>query len=139
MMKPETDAPDAQERELWLRELTRLLEERHAIPRARAAELTEEAAGHLDATGHAAGQEFGPVELYALRLAEADAPRAGWKRGGVLPDAVLAVILTGYLVAGIASGGPLWQIGLAAGALAVHLAILATRRSRGRPSGPPAR
>lgn len=138
IMKPGTDAPNTGERELWLVRLPRLLEERHAIPRARAAELTAEATGHLDATGRAPEEEFGPVELYALRLSEGEAPRAWWKRGAAL-DVVLAVILTGYLLVGIASGGPFWQIALAAGALAVNLAILATRRSRGRPGVPAGR
>ncbi|MFE7777966.1 hypothetical protein ACFU5O_29510 [Streptomyces sp. NPDC057445] len=43
------------------------------------------------------------------------------------------MILTGYLVVNLASGGPFWQTALAAGALAVNLALLAlslVRRQR---------
>lgn len=138
-MKPETDAPTTEERALWLARLTGLLEERHAIPRPRAAELTAEAAGHLDATGRAPEEEFGPVELYALRLSEGEAPRRPWWKRGAVPDAVLALLLTVYLVAGLASGGPLWQTVLAAVALAVNLALLATRLARGRTPGRPGR
>ncbi|MGP3690219.1 hypothetical protein ACTVZO_36915 [Streptomyces sp. IBSNAI002] len=127
------------ERELWLDRLPRLLEERHAIPRARAAELAEEAAGHLDATGSAPEDEFGPVELYALRLAEEEAPRAPWWQRSAVQESLFAVLLTVYLVVAIVSGGPTWQIALAAGALALNLALLATRLLRGRRDVPPGR
>ncbi|MFD4246026.1 hypothetical protein ACFWP3_31205 [Streptomyces sp. NPDC058525] len=127
------------EREPWLDRLPRLLEERHAIPRARAAELAEEAAGHLEATGSTPEDEFGPVELYALRLAEQEAPRAPWWKRGAVQESLFAVLLTAYLVVTLVSGGPSWQIALAGGALAVNLALLATRLPRGRRGVPPGR
>ncbi|MBL1111424.1 hypothetical protein JK364_03220 [Streptomyces sp. 110] len=59
----------------WLRNLPRLLEEQHGLPRARAAELTEEAARHVIDAERAPWDEFGPVGLYALRLAEQEPSR----------------------------------------------------------------
>ncbi|MER5777420.1 hypothetical protein ABT144_24650 [Streptomyces sp. NPDC002039] len=128
-----TDDLNADERRAWLGRLPQLLTERHAISRARAAELTKEAADHLDAGGRAPEEEFGPVELYALRLSEAESPRARWWKRDAVLEAALAVILAGYLVVAMVSGGPVWQIALAAGALAVDLAILGTRLARKRP------
>ncbi|WP_328860724.1 hypothetical protein [Streptomyces sp. NBC_00306] len=132
-MQQRTGTPSTGGREEWLRRLLQLLEERHAVPRARAAELTREAADHLAATGHAPEEEFGPVELYALRLSEEESPRPRWWQRGDIQNAILAVILAGYLVANLASGGPFWQTALAAGALAVSLVLVAlpaVRRQR---------
>ncbi|MEU6705409.1 hypothetical protein [Streptomyces wuyuanensis] len=134
-MHSRTDARNTLGTEQWLGRLTDLLEERHAVPRTRAVELTREAAGHLTATGRAPEEEFGPVELYALRLSEEESPRARWWLRSDVQNAVLAVILTSYLVGNLAAGGPFWQTALAAGALAVCLALLAVpllRRQRAR-------
>ena len=124
-VKPRTDARNTVGRERWLRQLTQLLEERHAVPRARAEELTGEAAAHLAATERAPEEEFGPVELYALRRSEEESPRPRWWLRSDIQNATLAVILTGCLVSNLASGGPFWQTALASGALAVTLALLA--------------
>ncbi|MCX4820388.1 hypothetical protein OG883_10795 [Streptomyces sp. NBC_01142] len=132
-MQPRTDTQNTVGREHWLRRLPQLLEERHAVPRARAAELTREATDHLAATERAPEEEFGPVELYALRLSEEESPRARWWLRSDIQNATLAVILTGYLVGNLASGGPFWHTALASGALAVTLALLAVplvRRQR---------
>ncbi|MFD5887934.1 hypothetical protein ACFWHQ_18420 [Streptomyces sp. NPDC060334] len=143
-MTPRTDGLNSgglntDERRAWLGRLPQLLTERHAMSSTRAAELTKEAADHLDATGQAPEEEFGPVELYALRLSEAESPRVRWWKRDAVLEAALAVILAGYLVVAVVSGGPVWQIALAGGALAVDLAILATRLSRKRPGGSPGR
>ncbi|MFD9374344.1 hypothetical protein ACFWBH_02210 [Streptomyces sp. NPDC059999] len=127
------------EHRTWPTRLPQLLTERHGIPRARAAELTKEATDHLDATGRAPEEEFGPVELYALRLSEEESPRTRWWKRDAVMEAALAVILAGYLLVALVSDGPIWQIALAAGALAVDLAILATRLSRKRTGDSPGR
>ncbi|MFI1395885.1 hypothetical protein [Streptomyces sp. NPDC020681] len=138
-MQPRTDTQKTVGRERWLRQLTQLLEERHAVPRARAAELTQEAADHLAATERAPEDEFGPVELYALRLSEEESPRTRWWLRNDIQNAILAVILTGYLVSNLASGGPFWQTALAAGALAVDLALLAAHLVRKQRASSPQR
>ncbi|MBL1098400.1 hypothetical protein [Streptomyces coffeae] len=110
--------------ENWLVDLPRLLEERHGLSRARAAELTREAADHLTATRRSPREEFGPVELYALKLAEGQSvPSTRWWMRKDVQAVVSAVILVGYLVANLASGGPAWQTVLAAVALATELAL----------------
>lgn len=119
VMEPQTPS------ENWLLELPRLLQERHGLSRAQAAELTGEAAQHLTATGRDPEDEFGPVELYALRLAaERPAPRARWWTRNDAQSAILALILVGYLASNLAAHGPLWQTVLAAVALATDLALL---------------
>ncbi|MCZ7456134.1 hypothetical protein [Streptomyces sp. WMMC940] len=138
-MKPRTDAHTAVGSEQWLRQLTKRLEERHAVPRARVAELTREAADHLAATERAPDDEFGPVELYALRLSEEESPRARWWLRSDIQNATLVVIFTGYLAANVASGGPFWQTVLASGALAVSLALLAIPLVRRRRRSAPGR
>ncbi|MFJ6631735.1 hypothetical protein ACIQMR_10105 [Streptomyces sp. NPDC091376] len=138
-MQSRTDAQNTVGREHWLGRLTQLLEERHAVPRARAAELTREAADHLAATDSAPEEEFGPVDLYALRLSEEESPRPRWWRRSDVQNAILAVILTGYLVVNLASGGPFWRTALAAGALAVNLALLAIPLVRRQRSASPQR
>ncbi|MEV6397701.1 hypothetical protein AB0M39_23510 [Streptomyces sp. NPDC051907] len=138
-MHSRTDTQSTVGHELWLRRLTQLLEERHAVPRARAAELAREAADHLAAAERAPEEEFGPVELYALRLAEQESGRPRWYLRSDVQNAILAVILTGYLVANLASGGPVWQTALAAGALAVSLALLAVPLVRRQRAGSPRR
>ncbi|MFJ7899448.1 hypothetical protein ACIQ6V_02845 [Streptomyces sp. NPDC096198] len=124
----------------WLTELPRLLEERHGLSRARASELTREAAHHLTATGHSAEEEFGPVEVYALRLAEEQTPpRAPWWTRDDIQAAVFTAVFATYLISSLSSRGPLWQTALAATALAIELALLATRLLRRRRTGSGAR
>ncbi|MET8448013.1 hypothetical protein [Streptomyces sp. NPDC005209] len=126
--------------ENWLVDLPRLLEERHGLSRARSAELTREAAQHLIATGRDPEDEFGPAELYALRLAEEEsAPRTQWWTRNDVQATTLAVILLGYLVSNAVSEGPVWQTALAAVALATDLALLTTHLLRGRPAKPGSR
>jgi hypothetical protein len=69
-------------RAAWLHRLDGLLVGRHDLPAARAAELTREARAHLDATGAAPDDEFGPIADYARRLAEHEPTRREpWWRG----------------------------------------------------------
>ncbi|MGP3944381.1 hypothetical protein [Streptomyces sp. 6N106] len=130
-MTRQTDAHSRDED--WLRELHQLLRQRHAISHDRAAELTRDAAHHLIATGGAPQDEFGPVELYALKLAEQE--RSGsrwWLRQDV--QAVIVVLITlGYLVSNLLSDGPLWQTIVASAALAGSLASLVFDLRRKRP------
>ncbi len=70
------------DRETWLRRLDGLLVGRHDLPAERAAELTREARAHLDASGAAPDDEFGPLAGYARRLAEHEPVRREpwWRR-----------------------------------------------------------
>ncbi len=54
----------------WLARLEALLRGRHGYPATAAARFREEAGDHLRASGGSAVEEFGPVEIYALRLAD---------------------------------------------------------------------
>ncbi|MFD4676879.1 hypothetical protein ACFWNN_44680 [Lentzea sp. NPDC058450] len=77
-----TDVAKATEgAEEWLGELRGLLEGRHDLAPDRADELVRETAQHLAATGGTAQEEFGPVEEYAVTLAQQHpaAPR-WWQR-----------------------------------------------------------
>ncbi|MFJ6728167.1 hypothetical protein ACIQPQ_25025 [Streptomyces sp. NPDC091281] len=117
----------------WLRDLPRLLEERNGIPRARATELTTEAANHLIATGRSPVDEFGPVEVYALKLAEQEkTPRVRWWLRDDVHRFVIGAILAIYLVQNIVTDGPVWQTALAATALAIDLTLITTDRLRKR-------
>lgn len=121
--------------ENWLVDLPRLLEERHGLSRSRAAELTREATHHLTATGCFPQEEFGPVELYALQLAEGQSvPRTRWWMRHDAQAAALAVILVGYLMTNLASAGPVWQTVPAVVALVTELALLTVSLLRKRPA-----
>ncbi len=56
--------------EQWLTQLRSLLVGRHHVSRARAEELTAEAAAQLRETGASPVEEFGPADEYAVVLAE---------------------------------------------------------------------
>jgi hypothetical protein len=76
-VRPADGGPEA-----WLHRLDGLLVGRHDLPAARAAELTREARAHLEASGAAPDDEFGPVDGYARRLAEHEPVRRDpWWRG----------------------------------------------------------
>ncbi|MGW3434599.1 hypothetical protein ACWDHW_42850 [Streptomyces melanosporofaciens] len=90
----------------WLRNLPRLLEEQHGLPRARAAELTEEAARHLIDADRAPWDEFGPVGLYALRLAEQEPSRVRRPAGGDARSAILTVCSAMGLTLSLVNGEP---------------------------------
>jgi hypothetical protein len=56
--------------EEWLDELRGLLEGRHDVSRARADDLVKEAAQHLATSERTPQEEFGPVDEYAMTVAE---------------------------------------------------------------------
>jgi len=94
--------------EAWLHKLPRLLEGRHALPRARAAELTREASRHLAESGGEPEEEFGPVTAYARRLAEAEAPRQHWWQRYDVRSAAGTAFFGVYLVNNLHGHGPMW-------------------------------
>ncbi|MET7637224.1 hypothetical protein [Streptomyces sp. NPDC005438] len=121
--EPATEEPATDE--AWLERLSTLLRRRHALPSSRAAALVQDAARHLEASGTPAREEFGPVESYALRLADQErAPRTPWWLRSAVQETVIAVILAGYLAHNIVSDGPLWLILLTGGALALDVVPL---------------
>jgi hypothetical protein len=82
--------------EHWFRRLDGLLVGRHDVPEARAAELVAEARAHLAAAGGPPTAEFGPVEEYAVTLADQEPVRVGpWWRG------TTALILFALVQAGV--------------------------------------
>lgn len=91
---PSRAGSEPSDTEGWLRLLGDLLVGRHGVPRRRARELVTEARDHLAATGRSPAEEFGPLQVYALRLAENAGPRAWWTRDGwQLPRFCLAVLV----------------------------------------------
>jgi hypothetical protein len=89
--------PEPADREAWLERLRGVLVGRHDLPPGRADDLVREARAHLDATGAAPREEFGPLADYARRLAEPERDRRDpWWR---TPPATML-----YLVLGIAVG-----------------------------------
>ncbi|MFI0815256.1 hypothetical protein ACH4TX_03930 [Streptomyces sp. NPDC021098] len=107
-------APEPLSSEAWLRKLPRLLEGRHALPRARAAELTREAGRHLAETGSEPEEEFGPVAAYARQLARAEAPRQHWWQRNDVRDAISTALFGTYLVINLHSDGSVWLSVMAA-------------------------
>ncbi|MGR3932811.1 hypothetical protein [Streptomyces sp. BRA346] len=94
--------------EAWLHKLPRLLEGCHALPRARAAELTREASRQLAESGREPEDEFGPVAAYARQLAKAKAPRQHWWQRNDVRSAVGTAFFGVYLVNNLHDQGPMW-------------------------------
>ncbi|MFE3600243.1 hypothetical protein [Streptomyces sp. NPDC059142] len=93
------DGPgDPADPEQWLRRLEALLRGRHQLPARRAAELTAEARAHLAASGSSPAEEFGPVEVYALGLAEHAGPRSRWSRTGWWLPVMCTLLTAGWAV-----------------------------------------
>ncbi|MFJ7998567.1 hypothetical protein ACIQ7D_15685 [Streptomyces sp. NPDC096310] len=82
----------------WLRRLEALLRGRHKLPGRRAAELTAEARNHLAASGSSPAEEFGPVEVYALGLAEHAGPRTWWSRSDWQLPVLCALVTASWVV-----------------------------------------
>lgn len=77
----EGDDPADSDDEAWLRRLEGLLRGRHGLSAAEARQHVTEARGHLAASGGGAHGEFGPVRMYALRLADGPGrPRRALRR-----------------------------------------------------------
>ncbi|MFE3830260.1 hypothetical protein [Streptomyces sp. NPDC059092] len=93
-----TAAPDPTDPGQWLRRLDALLRGRHKLPRRRAAELVTEARDHLAASGSSPAEEFGPVEVYALHLAEHAGPRTWWSRSGWWLPVICALVTASWVV-----------------------------------------
>lgn len=83
--------------EAWLARLETLLRGRHGFPRAAAARCREEARDHLRASGGGAAEEFGPVEVYALRLADTPGRTARAARTRVVPAVAMCAIGVGWV------------------------------------------
>ncbi|MFK8907399.1 hypothetical protein [Streptomyces sp. YS-3] len=81
----------------WLERLETLLRGRHGYPRAAAARCREEARDHLLASGGGAADEFGPVEVYALRLADNPGRTSRAARAQVIPTAFMCLLGAGWV------------------------------------------
>ncbi|MEU1803549.1 hypothetical protein [Streptomyces sp. NPDC019937] len=121
---PTAPAPDRLPSEAWLRKLPQLLEGRHALPRARAAELTREASRHLAETGCEPEDEFGPVAAYARRLARAETPRQHWWRRDDVRSAAGTAFFGMCLVDNLHSHGAVWLTVVAAVGMCLSAASL---------------
>ncbi|MFE7620665.1 hypothetical protein [Streptomyces sp. NPDC057496] len=114
--------------EQWLRRLGELLYGRHGLPLRTAQRHVTEAREHLAATGRAAQQELGQVEVYAMDLT--DGPGRAVQRvrhqflGSLFSMAVFAVLFTLTLMDSDSSGAALWVhvvLFVCSGAMAVTL------------------
>ncbi|OAR25730.1 hypothetical protein A8W25_09250 [Streptomyces sp. ERV7] len=76
----------------WLARLEKLLRGRHGYPAAAAARCREEARDHLRASGGGAAEEFGPVEVYALRLADNPGRASRSARIQLVPAAAMCAL-----------------------------------------------
>ncbi|MGW3078084.1 MULTISPECIES: hypothetical protein [unclassified Kitasatospora] len=98
--------------EQWLRRLGELLYGRHGYPRHTAQQHVTEAREHLAATGRAAQQELGQVEIYAMNLADGPVRERNRIRrrflGALSFTAVFAVLLTLKLTDSDSGGAPPW-------------------------------
>ncbi|MGP4044035.1 hypothetical protein [Streptomyces sp. 2A115] len=122
---------DASDAERWLRHLGDLLSGRHRLPRRRVRQLVAEARDHLAATGHTPAEEFGPVEVYALELAEHAGPRVWWTReSGQL--ALSGGLFTIWGLDRLVNGDFGWAFWLCAAALTMTLSLLAARIVKNR-------
>jgi hypothetical protein len=111
----------------WLRRLEGLLVGRFELPPQRAAELVAEARAHLAETASAPQDEFGPVDTYAMNLAEGETrrQRPWWRRPVALTLSSLgtaAIVITwgvGYwidghpIIAGVTWLVALWPLAAA--------------------------
>ncbi|MFE9370491.1 hypothetical protein ACFYM2_12045 [Streptomyces sp. NPDC006711] len=78
--------------EAWLARLEALLKGRHGYRSGAAARSREEARDHLEASGGSAVEEFGPVEIYAMRLAEGPARPGRSARAQLFPAAAMCAL-----------------------------------------------
>ncbi|MFH8490220.1 hypothetical protein [Streptomyces longisporoflavus] len=84
----------ADDDEAWLARFSALLRGRHGVSAAEAARCVAEARDHLAASGGRAADEFGDVEVYALRLSEGPQKPRRAARAEVVPT----VLFTGGLL-----------------------------------------
>ncbi|MFD2419822.1 hypothetical protein [Amycolatopsis pigmentata] len=117
-----------QDTEAWLRDLAGLLEGRHDLTRERAGELAAEAAAHLTESGRTPEEEFGPVEEYAARLAEHEAPRPPWWRDARILRAARPLGWGVLAALNVIDGGPWWLSGVISLGLCADIWILASAR-----------
>lgn len=80
----------------WLARLETLLRGRHGYPRKAAAHCREEARDHLRASGKGAAEEFGSVEVYAMRLADNPGRTSRSARARLIPVAAMCVVVVGW-------------------------------------------
>ncbi|GAA0587228.1 hypothetical protein GCM10010394_15380 [Streptomyces crystallinus] len=94
----------------WLARLEALLRGRHGYPPAAAARCREEARDHLRASGGGAAEEFGPVEVYALRLADTPGRKSRSARAHLIPAVAMCAIglRWGYDVLAHPEPGSVW-------------------------------
>jgi hypothetical protein len=114
---------DASDTDRWLGHLGGLLSGRHGLPRHRVRQLVTDARLHLAATGAAPAEEFGPVEVYALELADQAGRRAWWTRDGTYL-ALTGVLFAGYGLDRLVDGDYGWALWGCAAALALTLWLL---------------
>ncbi|WP_371649099.1 MULTISPECIES: hypothetical protein [unclassified Streptomyces] len=80
----------------WLARLETLLRGRHGYSPKAAARCREEARDHLRASGGGAAEEFGPVEVYAMRLADNPGRTSRSARARLIPAAAMCALSVRY-------------------------------------------
>ncbi|MCK2244419.1 MULTISPECIES: hypothetical protein [unclassified Crossiella] len=108
----------------WLDRLRGLLEGRHDVPRERADALVRETAAHLAAGGNPPAEEFGPVEEYAVTLAEHQPAAPRWWQREIARHWVSFGLAVGFVGSAVFGDQPTWYFVTALALLAMSSALL---------------
>ncbi|MFI1488711.1 hypothetical protein [Streptomyces sp. NPDC020747] len=110
--------------EEWLAELHGLLEGRHDVARARAGDLVRETVQHLSACGRTPQEEFGPVDQYAMILAQQHPVASPWWRSEATRLWLLVGLAGSFAASAVLSNQPAWFIAVAVATLVGSIGLL---------------
>jgi len=130
-VRPVRDDSSALSPQDWYGRLEGVLRGRHAVPRARAREMTAEARAHVRSSGAAhPAVELGDPRLHALALVDASGERERWRQSRSQRfDLALVALLLVLAGSTALEDGITWLGGIAA-VLALHLGTTVLRRRR---------
>lgn len=110
--------------EEWLDELRGLLEGRHDVAADRADDLVKEAAQHLATSGRTPQEEFGPVDEYAVTLAQHQPAAPAWWQLEITRHWLFFGLAVSYFASAVFGDKPTWYFILALVALALSGTLL---------------
>ncbi len=115
----------------WLDELRGLLEGRHDVSRERAEDLVKETAQHLATSGSTPEEEFGPVDEYAVTLAQHHPAAPRWWQLDITRYWVSFALACSFVATTVYSDQPIWYV-VTAYVLLVVSSVLLVRALRRR-------